>query len=112
MALYYYQAFSKEGKKIKGQIDASSLQNAKDSISRSGFFVISIELLTDPSKGMPWYKKLFQKKVDIKEKILFTKQLSVLLKSGIPLLQALELLINQFEGELKSIIISIKDGVK
>ncbi|KKQ48505.1 MAG: Type II secretion system F domain protein, partial [candidate division TM6 bacterium GW2011_GWF2_38_10] len=51
-------------------------------------------------------------KVDLKTVILFTKQLSVLLKSAVPLLQALELLIEQFEDPFRRIVISIKDGVK
>ena len=55
---------------------------------------------------------ILSKKITIKEKILFTRQLAVLLKSGVPLLQALELLIEQFEGSVRSMLISIKDEVK
>lgn len=112
MALYYYQALSKDGKKLKGQIDASSLQNARELVSKRGLFLVSIDIAIDITKGLPWYKKILQKKVSLKDKILFTKQLSVLLKSGIPLLQSLELLIDQLEGQLKSILINVKDGVK
>lgn len=111
MALFYYEAFSADGKKIKGQLDASSESSAKDQLSKKGVYVVSIRPF-DKSYDLPWYKKLLQKKVTLKDKILFTKQLSVLLKSGIPLLQSLELLIDQFDGQLKYIIISIKDGIK
>lgn len=54
----------------------------------------------------------FEPKIDIKTKIIFTKQLAVLLKAGVPLLQALELLVEQFEKKFKRILINIKDGVK
>ena len=111
MALFSYQAFSKDGKKITGTIDAPSLQAAKEQLSKQGIYPISLA----PSSfeaALPWYKRLFQKKITPKDIILFTKQLAVLLKSGVPLLQALELLIEQFEGTMRTILVRIKDEVK
>ncbi len=61
---------------------------------------------------MPWWKRFFVKKITTKEKILFTRQLAVLLKSGVPLVQALELLVEQFEGQTRVMLVSIKDEVK
>ena len=97
MALYVYQAFSKDGKKVTGTIDAPTLQSAKDQLSRQGIYPTSV-ILSSPEAALPWWKRLFAKSITLKEKILFTRQLAVLLKSGVPLLQALELLIEQFEG--------------
>ena len=97
MALYLYQAFAKDGKKITGTIDAPTLQSAKEQLSKQGIYPISVTL-SSPEASMPWWKRLFSPKITPKEKILFTRQLVVLLKSGVPLLQALELLIEQFEG--------------
>lgn len=112
MALYYYQALSKDGKKVSGYVDASSVANARDSIVKKGLYIAKIELSNESGVAQPWYKKLFERKVTAKDKILFTKQLAVLLKSGVPLLQALELLIEQFEGKMRSILVSLKDGIK
>ena len=111
MALYTYQAFSKEGKKVTGTIDASSLQSAKEQLSKQGIYPITVTA-SSYEGALPWYKQLFAKKVTPKEKILFTKQLAVLLKSGVPLLQALELLIEQFEGSVRTMLVKIKDEVK
>jgi type IV pilus assembly protein PilC len=111
MALYLYQAFSKDGKKVTGTIDAPTLQAAKEQLSRQGIYPTSIALGTQES-ALPWWKRLFSRNITSKEKILFTRQLAVLLKSGIPLLQALELLTEQFEGSARSMLISIKDEVK
>jgi type II secretory pathway component PulF len=44
--------------------------------------------------------------------IFFTKQLGVMLRSGVPLLQSLELLTDQFTGKLHSILVAVKDGIK
>jgi type II secretory pathway component PulF len=111
MALYSYQAYSKEGKKISGTIDAPTLQSAKDQLAKQGIYIIGITQASQEA-ALPFYKRLFTKKIKPKEKILFTKQLAVLLKSGVPLLQALELLTEQFEGQVRSMIVAIKDDVK
>lgn len=111
MALYSYQAYAKDGKKITGTLDAQSQEVALQQISKQGLYPISIQLAKDQSKVTLW-SRLAQRGITLKDKILFTKQLAVLLKSGVPLLQSLELLIEQFEGRLKTIIIAIKDGIK
>lgn len=112
MALYYYHAFSKDGKRVSGQLDAPSEQGAKDSLSKKGLFPVKIGLAKGSDAGIPWYKRMFEAKITVKEKILFTKQLAVLLRSGIPILQAMELLMEQFEGQMKTIIVHLKDGIK
>lgn len=110
MALYAYQAFSKDGKKVTGSIDASSEQAVKQQLARQGLFPVSI-ILSKETAGFQ-LRQLFQRSVSAKDKILFSKQLSVLLKSDVPLLQALELLIGHFEGQLNTIIVELKDNLK
>ncbi|MBA2306911.1 type II secretion system F family protein [Candidatus Dependentiae bacterium] len=111
MALYYYQALSKEGRRVTGTIDASTVQNAREQITRMGLFITGIDLVATGVR-QPWYRTLFTRGVSLKDKIFFTKQLAVLLRAGVPLLQSLELLIEQTEGPLKNIIITLKDGIK
>lgn len=110
MALYFYQALSKDGKKVSGYVDASSTQTVREQLVSIGLFPTYIEL----SSGIhtPWYKRIFQRGVSLKDKIFFTKQLAVLLKSGIPLVQALELLTEQTSGGLQKIVIELRDNIK
>jgi len=110
MALYYYEAFSKEGKKISGFIDAPSQNAIKEMLAKKGSFPVKISPARE--QRVSWFKKLFQRRITEKDKILFTRQLSVLLKSGVPLLQALELLVDHLEGRLKEIVIILKDDIK
>ncbi len=113
MALFAYQAFSKEGKKVQGTIDASTVEGAREQLGKMGMYPISIEPARE-EVGVGWgrFLQLFRRRVTPKEKILFTKQLAVLLKAGVPLLQALELLIDQFSGRMRTILIDLKDGIK
>lgn len=111
MALYFYRALSKQGKKISGYIDASSPTHAKEQLSHQGLYPIDI-ISAQQREASGWWRSLFSKKLSTKDRILFTKQLAVLLKAGIPLLQALELLVEQFTGATRSMLIAIKDEVK
>lgn len=112
MALYYYQALSKEGKRVTGQIDAPTALGAREQIARMGLYPTKIESTVTQTSAEPFYRRWFRRGIGLKDKIFFTKQLAVLLKAGVPLLQSLELLIDQTEGSLKNIVIALKDGIK
>jgi type II secretory pathway component PulF len=107
-----YQAFSRDGKKVKGQLDAPSPGGARELLQRKGLLPISILPAAQAVKKESFFQRVFSSSVPLKEKILFTKQLSVLLKAGIPLLQAIELLQDQFEGKLHRVLVTLKDGLK
>jgi len=112
MPLYKYDSFNRRGKKMTGTIDAASKQDAITILRGQGLMPTNVKETTAVRAEASFWKKLFRKKVDIRTKVLFTKQFSVLLKSGVPLLQAIELLTEQFEGDFKLVLINIKDGVK
>lgn len=114
MALYVYQAFSRDGKQVSGTMDAGSVQGVKEQLSKNGLLAIKIELASAKTAagGFSFFTNLFAPRVSLKDKIFFTKQLAVLLKASVPLLDALELLIEQTEKGLRTIVISLKDNVK
>lgn len=111
MPLYQYEAFNRKGSKVSGTIDASSLQVAKELLRGQGLMPTKIAEVTSGG-ARSFLALLFERPIEIKTKVLFTKQLAVLLRSGVPLLQAIELLTEQFEGRFSQILISIKDGIK
>lgn len=110
MPLYYYESFTRSGQQKSGTIDAASPQSAKEALQGQGLMPTSIR----PGTGAEGFSigGLFAKKVEHKTVVIFTKQLGVLLRSGVPLLQALELLTEQFEQPFKSMLITVKEGVK
>ncbi len=111
MALYFYQGFSRDGKRVSGYLDAPTVQSVKEQLIKQQIYPTSIASAQQESR-IPWWKRMFAGSVTVKDKILFTKQLAVLLKAGVPLLQALELLIDYFEGQFHAILTIIKDEVK
>ncbi len=114
MALYTYKAFNHAGKQIAGSIDATSHKEARDKLIRSGLLPTHIDRAETAANSsiVLRIRSLISPTITTHDVIFFTKQLSVLLKAGIPLLPALELLIEQTEKNLQNIIIELKDLVK
>lgn len=112
MALYVYKALTRTGKQTSGQLEAGSVGTVREELVTKKLYPISISLYNDSSSFRHFFGNLFQKKVSFKDLVFFTKQLGVMLRSGVPLLQALELLTEQFTGKLHNILVSIKDGIK
>lgn len=114
MALYAYRAFKRDGTAVSGTMDATSIAEVRERLQRSGLLPAIIERSTHAATGT-WAERLsslFIPRVTSVEVIFFTKQLAVLLKAGVPLVQSLELLIEQTEKGLQRIVIDLKDGLK
>ena len=111
MALYYYKALSKTGKKVTGTMDASSEVVVRSDLLAKSLYPIEIGLKKESSSEGTSFT-LFQGSVAFKDLMFFTKQLAILLRSGVPLVDSFDLLVEQFKGKLKSIIISLRDGLK
>lgn len=115
MPLYAYHAFTKEGKTVSGTLDAPSVAQVKDTLAKSGLYPTRITLATAesaPGGTVRSLRGLFSRSLSIKDKIFFTRQLSVLLKSGVPLLAALDLLVEQTQGRLTTIVAQLRDGIR
>jgi type IV pilus assembly protein PilC len=102
MPSYSYAARGRNGKVQKGKLDAASRSELKEKLKSRG-------LTLDPSsikeKGVGSVKKLTGKKVKSKELLIFTRQLAVMVNTGLPLLQSLDILAEQSESEHFSVII-------
>lgn len=88
MAAYSYKGISKTGKEVKGVREAVSRQALTSELLSEGIFVSSI---SDMREKQPFFAKLqeaFAKKLNLSDTFF---QLSLLLRSGIPLVEALKI---------------------
>ena len=88
MAAYSYKGISKTGKEVKGVREAVSRQVLTSELLSEGIFVSSI---SDMREKQPFFAKLqeiFAKKLNLSHTFF---QLSLLLRSGIPLVEALKI---------------------
>jgi len=113
MPEYKYRA--KRGPKdiVEGAIDAVSEEEAIEKVSQLGVVPVRVELCAVDNKQRPVVSHRYGGHVKTKEITLFSRQLSSLLKSGIPILSALDIIAEQAESaNLKGILSEIKDKVK
>lgn len=107
---FNYQARNQEGELQIGTIEASSREIALDILSRQNLVVTDLETTGE----MPAYAKkikLFQK-VTKKEVALFSRQLSIMFGSEVPLVESLRTLAAQMTNEtFRSKIIAIANDV-
>ena len=87
MAFYSYTAVNSDGTLIKGAMEGSDAETVRDTIASSGLYVITLRKLSDYNSCIR--KWAFARSIKRTEIIEFAKNLSVMLRSGIPILKAL-----------------------
>jgi general secretion pathway protein F len=116
MAVFEYQALTKNGKNKKGIIDADGPENAKTKIREKNLYPVSLkEVKTekDSNSSSPFLNSLFRKKIKTREIALATRQISTLLSARFHLVGALQSVAAQMRSEaLKTILTKVKDEVE
>lgn len=115
MPTYKYRAKKDPVNIIEGKIDARSEKEAIEKINQLGVIPMQIEELRQDSQTNASFMSRFSGKVTSREVTVLTRQLSSLLKSGVPILSALSIISEQSENTglkniLRSIYNSVKDG--
>jgi type II secretory pathway component PulF len=113
MATYKYRAKKGPTDIIEGTIDAQSETEAVEKISQLGFTPIQIEkqVLGFEPQGPGLNKSLFR--VRVREITVFSRQLASLLKSGVPILNSLNIISEQSENpNFKLMLRDIHNAVK
>lgn len=120
--LFHYKALTKSGEEITDIIDAPEEAAAVQKIRNSGNFVISIKAADSADKKTSSFSisKIrdllydFINKSSAKKQVgLFSRQLSTLLRAGMPLVTALNDIIEQIDNKaFKNIIIDIREKIE
>ena len=99
MSTYRYEAVNDGGKTVAGLIEAESMDHANDLLGARGLTPLSLRDET-AAAGRPRWDKLARlfNTVHPEELILYTKQLSTMLKAGIPILRVVDILENQSDN--------------
>lgn len=95
MAVFNYKVVDGNGKNKKGTIDAPNKEGAEKKLKADGYMVMSlVEQNSSAFSG-----GLIKKKVKSKELGVFCKQFSAVLKAGVTIISALELMGDQLENK-------------
>ena len=115
MPVYVYKALDVSGKAVRGIIDAESPRSARAKLRGSGIYPAELkeEARSETSRTQTvrniWL--LFQQ-VRLQEIAVMTRQLATLIGAGVPLVPALNALINQVENNtLRKVITQVRERV-
>ena len=111
---YIYTAKDQDGKLIKARVEAASPSDAAKLLISQDLFPIDITL---PSEAgiQERLKEYTQdvRPVKAKDRVIFTRQLSTLIKAGLPLAKSLEILVSQIDNvKLQRIVEDISNSVQ
>ncbi len=107
---FNYIAVNKQGEKIKGLLDAPSEVEARFTLRSQQLRPLSISKAS--ALEIDLTKIIGFSKVKGSDVLLFTRQLHILISSGIPLVQGLDLIAEQIQNAaMKSIILSTKEKI-
>jgi type IV pilus assembly protein PilC len=107
---YTYLGYTGDRQIVKGKISAADERAAADMLSNIGYRVVSLKpaaRLFSSSGGF------FQAKVKSAEMVTFSRQLALLLESGVGIIQALELLQNQStDTALRRVLVAVVNDLR
>ncbi len=113
MSEFSYQGVDKAGKKVAGKLEGASEGELRMKLRDIGIRPTRIAKADGGlSKALPGGKKMNTASVPLPILLAFTRQLQVLIGAGIPLVQGLELLVEQStNATMKSVALEVKDKV-
>lgn len=113
MPTFTYKARNKEGVRVFGEIDSENPYSASKLLKEQGLFVIQVKEKEREEKfkiTLPFFGK-----ISLKDKAIFTKELAVMIKAGLPIVSAIKSLSEQtenknFKGVLKRVAVDVEGG--
>jgi general secretion pathway protein F len=114
MAAFRYNALDVTGKSSNGMIEADSARLARTQLRENGLFVVDLNSLSDtPAQGGARSWNLpFRKRIPLAEVSLMLRQLATLLEAGLPLEQAMAVLIEQGDNPaMRQVIAAMRSEV-
>src|SRR4051812_49413657 len=114
MAEFSYQGIDKSGKKVQGKLNVGSEGDVRMALRGQGVRPTRINKVSalNTDLGSLFSGGVAKAEIPLETLLVFTRQLHVLITSGIPIVQALEILADQTSNkDMKSIVSMMKEKV-
>lgn len=109
MSIYTCKIGSSDGKIVVKEFDAVNSRILRQTLEDQGYVVF--ELRKKPLQFL-MESGLGRKKIGNKELLMFNQELLVLLKAGLPILQALDTILESGTGKLQDVLAAVREDVK
>jgi len=113
MATYIYTARNLSGKKIKGEIEAKDERDVLNSLKPKSLIITSLKEKKKSPALSNKKIKIFKPGIKGKDIIIFSREFSTLINAGLPMIQSLNIMIDQTQNSsLKEVITKVRDDVE
>ena len=111
MATYSYEIVTKEGKKKKGNVEADSIDKARTALKAEAGMIVSVKEASLLNKDIDI--NIGKKKASVRDLSVFCRQFNSILKAGVSVIEALDMLSQQTENKkLAAAIMETKTSVE
>ncbi len=113
MPSFEYSVRDKRGQSLRGSLDAPGIREAALKLREEGYYITSLQPKGEAKGGTERQSKLVQKKVQLRELLIFTRQFGVMIRAGVNLASCLNLMTQQTENPyFASVIHQIRRNVE
>ena len=108
---FNYIASQQDGGVTEGEYEAKDVAEVLDFLSSKGLKPVSVRQLDKPS--FAGFKKFFKGKINLTDQVFISKYLALMLKLGTSLLQAINILIEDFDKPaVKAFLLEIRSNLE
>ena len=112
MPLYKYGARDQEGKKTEGLMPAQNKADLAHTLKNQGLLLVYAMPQTEKAEKS-WQGIPLLRRVSLTEKMMFIKNMAVMIKAGLPVPRVLEILSMQSKSKYFKVVLSnMKEGIK
>lgn len=104
--IYDYKAFAADGRATKGNVEAETQKAARLKLKKQGLMVTEVREKTTTKSSAGTQVPFFGGRVSVREVAMMTRQLASLVKANIPLVEALNAMVEQTENERLKVTLS------
>jgi type IV pilus assembly protein PilC len=105
---YIWEGTDKQGKKMKGEMEAASVAFVNATLRRQGINPVKVQ-----KRGSSLFSAARKKKITTKDIAVFTRQLATMLQAGIPVAQAFDIVGRGHENPaMQDLIIGVKNDIE
>lgn len=117
MAIYKYRAKDGPEKIVQGTVEAGTKEEAVEMVNMLGLLPVEVkeDVASMKTISKPHHPRIFGRKIHFRNVTVFSRQMASLIKSGVPILRAINIISEQSENQhfqqlLYAISNDLKDG--
>lgn len=114
MPIFVWEGKNASGKRVSGEMEAKDIQQVFN-VLKGQRVIPTANKIREKGKGLEMEIKIpgFGPKVKSRDVVIFTRQFATMIDAGLPLVQALDILVRQHENKaFRKVLGSVKDTVE